>query len=154
MNVLVAYDSYFGNTEQIAQKVAETIGSGVPAKRVGSVSPDMLKSLDLFVLGSPTRAFRPSDATNEFLKKIPKGALKGVKVAVFDTRMNTEQVGNPVLKFMAGIFGYAAKPMADKLVKNGGTLVGTPAGFFVVDSEGPLREGELDHAVDWAKSLL
>ena len=154
MNVLVAYDSYFGNTEKIAKKVAETIGPEVTVKRVGDVSPEMLKELDLFILGSPTRAFKPSDATNAFLKKLSKGSLDGVKVAAFDTRINPEEVGNPILKFMVGIFGYAVKPMAEKLVKNGGMLVGEMAWFFVVESEGPLKEGELERAAEWAKSLL
>lgn len=154
MNILVVYDSYFGNTEKVAQKIAETLGDNIPVHRAGDVTPNMLNDLDMLVLGSPTRAFKPSDATNAFLKKLPKEQLKGVKVAAFDTRMDEEKVGNPVLKFMVGIFGYAAKPMADKLVKNGGILVGEPAGFIVLDSEGPLLEGELERAAEWAKGLL
>jgi flavodoxin len=154
MNILIVYDSYFGNTEKIAYKIAETLGENVPVHRANDVTPDMLEGLDMLVLGSPTRAFKPSDATNAFLKKIPKDQLNGVKVAAFDTRMDEEKLDNRVLKFMVGIFGYAAKPMADKLVKNGGVLVGEPAGFIVLDSEGPLQEGELDRAAEWAKRLL
>ena len=154
MNVLVVYDSYFGNTEKVAQRIAETLGEDIPVVRAGNVTKDKLNGLDLLVLGSPTRAFKPSDATNAFLKKLPKDQLKGVKVATFDTRMDEVKLGNPVLKFMVGIFGYAAKPMAEKLVKNGGVLVGEPAGFIVLDSEGPLQEGELERAAEWAKGLL
>ena len=154
MNILVAYDSYFGNTEKVAYKVAETLGENVPVHRVQDVSSDMLSGLDMLVLGSPTRAFKPSDATNAFLKKLSKDQLWGVKVATFDTRMDEVKLGNPVLKFMVGIFGYAAKPMADKLVKNGGVLVGEPAGFIVLDSEGPLQEGELERVAEWAKKLI
>lgn len=154
MNILVVYDSYFGNTEKVAYKIAETLGENVPVHRVSDVTPDMLEGLDILVLGSPTRAFKPSDATNAFLKKLPSEQLKGVKVAAFDTRMDIEKVGNPILKFMVGIFGYAAKPMADKLVKNGGVLVGEPVGFIVLESEGPLQDGELERAADWATGLL
>jgi len=154
MNILVAYDSYFGNTEKVAHRIGEALGENIPVHRVQDVSPDMLSGLDMLVLGSPTRAFKPSDATNAFLKKLPKDQLKGVKVAAFDTRMDEVKVGNPVLKFMVGIFGYAAKPMADKLVKNGGVLVGEPVGFIVLDSEGPLQDGELERAAEWGKSLL
>ena len=154
MNVLVLYDSYFGNTEKVAHKIAETLGDDIHVIRMGDATKEMLNGLDLLVLGSPTRAFRPSDATKVFLGKLDKDQLKGVKVATFDTRMNPEKVGNPILKFMVGIFGYAAKPMADKLVRHGGKLVGEPIGFEVVESEGPLYEGELERAEEWAKGLL
>jgi len=154
MNVLVVYDSYFGNTGKVAHKIAETLGEKIPVIRAGDVTNDMFTGLDLLVLGSPTRAFRPSDATKVFLGKLDRGQLKGVKVAAFDTRMNPDKIGNPILKFMAGIFGYAAKPMADKLVRRGGELVGEPIGFEVVESEGPLRDGELERAEKWAKGFL
>jgi hypothetical protein len=55
---------------------------------------------------------------------------------------------------MVKIFGYAAKPIAEKLVKRGGVLVGEPIGFEVVESEGPLYEGELERAETWARGLL
>ena len=154
MNILVAYDSYFGNTEKVAYKIAETLGNDTSIHRVQDVSMDLLKDLDLFVLGSPTRGFRPSEATKVFLGKLDRNALEGVKVAAFDTRMNPEKVGNPILGFMVKIFGYAAKPIADKLVKRGGVLVGEPIGFEVVESEGPLYEGELERAETWARGLL
>lgn len=55
---------------------------------------------------------------------------------------------------MVQLFGYAAQPMAIKLRKRGGTPVGTPEGFFVRASEGPLKEGELERAAAWAKGLV
>lgn len=154
MNVLVVYDSYFGNTEKIAQKIGLSIGDDIPVKRPDEVTVGELSELDYLIVGAPTRAFSPSDAIKAFLKEIPPGSLKGIKVAAFDTRMDPEDVGNPVLKFMAKIFGYAAKPIADKLVKNGGVLVGEPMGFVVLDSEGPLRDGEPERAQTWAESLV
>ncbi|MDW7650182.1 MAG: hypothetical protein SCK29_00780 [Bacillota bacterium] len=54
---------------------------------------------------------------------------------------------------MAKRFGYAAKPIADKLVRKGGSLASTPEGFYVKDSEGPLKDGELKRAGDWAATL-
>jgi flavodoxin len=154
MKVLVVYDSYFGNTEKIAQAIGSALGDDVPVKRPDQINMEELSGLDVFIVGAPTRAFRPSDAIKAFLKDIPSGALKGVKVAAFDTRMDPQDVGNPVLKFMANIFGYAAKPIANSLVKKGGVLVGEPMGFVVLDSEGPLRDGETERAQNWAESLI
>ena len=110
--------------------------------------------MDLLVVGAPTRAFRPSDAIKAFLKELPNDSLKDVKVAAFDTRIDPKDIGNPILKFMANTFGYAAEPIAKGLVKKGGVLVGEPMGFVVLDSEGPLREGELERAADWVETLL
>ena len=154
MNILVVYDSYFGNTEKIAQEVGRSFGDDVPVKRPADVDIGTLSSLDLLIVGAPTRAFRPSDAIKAFLKELPNGVLKGVKVASFDTRMDVQNIDNKILKFMAGIFGYAAEPIAKGLVKKGGVLVGEPMGYIVLDSEGPLKEGELERVADWVETLL
>ena len=154
MNILVVYDSYFGNTEKIAQEVGRSFGDDVPVKRPADVDMASLPSLDLLIVGAPTRAFRPSDAIKTFLKELPNDSLKNVKVAAFDTRIDPKDIGNPILKFMANIFGYAAEPIAKGLVKKGGDLVGEPIGFVVLDSEGPLREGEMERAADWVETLI
>ncbi|NIT61266.1 MAG: nitric oxide synthase [Aliifodinibius sp.] len=151
---LVVYDSYFGNTEKIAQEIGKTLGDDVPVKRPSDVQVKVLSELDYLIVGAPTRAFRPSDAIKDFLKNIPSGSLKGVRVAAFDTRIDPEDVGSTFLKIMVRLFGYAAEPIAKSLVKKGGELVGAPAGFVVLDSEGPLKEGELERSVEWGESLL
>jgi hypothetical protein len=50
--------------------------------------------------------------------------------------------------------GYAAGRMAESLKKKGVSLVVPPEGFFVKDREGPLKEGELERAADWAKTII
>jgi len=154
---LVVYDSYFGNTERIAQSIGDALGRAedVETLRVGNVRPEQLAGLKLFVVGSPTRAFRPTEAIKTFLKSIPRNGLKGVKVAAFDTRITEEEIESAVfiLRFLVNIFGYAAKPIADKLEKKGGKLIAAPEGFFVHGTEGPLKEGELERAAEWAKQI-
>ena len=49
--------------------------------------------------------------------------------------------------------GYADAVLAKMLVKKGGQLLEPTAGFFVEESEGPLAGGELERAVEWAKSI-
>ena len=154
MEALVVYDSYFGNTEQVAQSIGKALGVEVLVLRPDEVQMDSLPSLDLLVVGAPTRAFRPSDAIRGFIKRIPSGALSSVKVASFDTRVDIEAVGNPILRFMVRLFGYAAKPILNGLLKKGGLSIGDPIGFFVLDTEGPLVDGELEKASAWAASLI
>ena len=154
MNILIVYDSYFGNTEKIALEIGKSFGDDIPVKRPADVDTDSLTNLDLLVVGAPTRAFRPSDAIKAFLKELPNDSLNNVKVAAFDTRMDTPNIDNKILKFMAGIFGYAAEPIAKGLAKKGGVLVGKLMGFIVLESEGPLKEGELERVADWVETLL
>ena len=158
MKTLIIYDSFFGNTEQIARAMGKAFGPEQDAEivRVGDVKPEQLTGVDLLIVGSPTRAFRPSPATTELLKSIGRRALDGVNVAAFDTRVTEEEIAKRpwILRKMVKIFGYAAKPIADMLVKKGGTLVADPEGFFVEGNEGPLKEGELERAEDWVKRIV
>lgn len=155
---LIVYDSFFGNTERIAQSIGDALGppEDVGIVRVGNVRPEQLTGLKLLIVGSPTRAFSPSPAIKKFLKSIPKDGLKGVKVAAFDTRVTEEEIDSAVfiLRIFVNIFGYAAKPISDRLVKKGGQPIAAPEGFFVHGTEGPLIEGELERASNWAKQIL
>ncbi len=155
MKTLVVYNSYFGNTEKVAQAVCETLKSRGEAecRKVSEVDPGQLQGYDLLVVGSPTRAFQPSDGTKKFLKNIPTDALQGMDVAAFDTRINPEETNSGFLRFMVRMFGYADAPIARQLTKKGGRLSGKTEGFFVSASEGPLKDGELERAQDWARSL-
>jgi len=157
MKALVIYDSVFGNTEQIAQAIGNALGSqeDVEILRVSNVKPEQLTGLKLLIVGSPTRQFRPTAAINNLLKRIPQNGLKGVKVAAFDTRFTMSAIEESrVLPFFVRLFGYAAKPIADRLKRKGGELIIPPEGFFVEGVEGQLKEGELERAADWAKQII
>ena len=147
MKVLIIYDSVFGNTEQIAQAIGNALGSHehVEVLRVGNVKPEQLTGLKLLIVGSPTQGGRPTPAIQDFLNKVSEAAIRGINVAAFDTRLSTRLVG---------IFGYAAGRIADSLKRKGGTLIAPPEGFFVKGKGGPLKEGELERAADWAKQLI
>lgn len=156
MKAMVVYDSAYGNTERIAQAMAQALGSPeqVVLVRASQVQPEQLVGLELLIVGSPTQKFRPLPAVTTLLKGIPQGGLKGVKVAGFDTRFPESEIEkNRILSFFVHIFGYAAKPIADRLEKAGGELVAPPEGFFVGGVEGPLLEGELERAAEWGRQI-
>jgi flavodoxin I len=157
MKALIVYDSQFGNTEKIAQAIGDTLGSqeDVRVLRVGVVMPEHLAGITLLIVGSPTQRFRPTMGTTDFLKSIPKDGLKGVKVAAFDTRLTESEIGkNRILAFFVRIYGYAAKPISKELKKKGGELILPPEGFYVEGMEGPLTEGELERAAEWARRIV
>lgn len=153
---MIVYDSFFGNTEKVARAMRDGLAVKGDALicRVSDVKPDQLAGLELLIVGSPTRAFRPTRAVLNLLNWIPGGSLKGTKVAAFDTRIALEDVKPRLLKWMVNLFGYAARPISNLLVKKGGELVLPPEGFCVADSEGPLKDGELERAAAWARSAL
>jgi flavodoxin len=152
MNILVVYDSMYGNTEKIAQAIGTAIGATV--LHVNQVKEEHLTGLDILIVGSPTQAFQPLKPVKTFLKDLPAGSLKGVKIASFDTRADLGEVGSKLLSFLVKLFGYAAEPIQAKLVRKGGIKVTTPAGFFVHGKEGPLKEGEIERALQWGKQMI
>lgn len=155
MKALVVYDSQYGNTEQIARAIAGALPSqgDVRVCRVSEVRPEDLSGVRLLIVGSPTQGFRPTAAVSDFLKGLPANALKGVKAAAFDTRMDTKEINSRVLKLFVGMFGYADAVIAKLLKQKGGELTTAGTGFIVKDKEGPLREGELERAAAWARTM-
>jgi flavodoxin I len=144
LNSLVVYDSVSGNTEKIAATVAKTLGAfgEVKTLRAGDASPGSIKSIDLLIIGSPTRGGRPLPAVKEFTDNLAPDTLKSVKFAVFDTRLTAGRVR---------IFGYAADRLEAALKAGGAVSAAPPAGFFVKGNTGPLQEGEEERAAAWAR---
>jgi flavodoxin len=149
--IIVVYDSVFGNTEKVAQSIAAALET--QAIPVSQVEPEQLRGLDLLVVGSPTRGFRPTESINKLLNGLPKNHLADVRVATFDTRIVLETISNKALRFLVDKGGYAANKIASMLEKKGGSLATLPEGFFVIGEQGPLKDGELERAEDWAGRL-
>jgi flavodoxin I len=147
MKILVVYDSASGNTEQIARAMGKALETrhSVNVLRTGAVSPQQLQAVNLLIAGSPTYGGRPTPEMLKFLNNIPEGSLKQMDVAAFDTRLTTALVK---------LFGYAAGKIAGQLKDKGGNQVAAPEGFFVKGGKGPLKEGELERAAEWAAGIV
>lgn len=145
MHSVVVYDSQFGNTERVAQVVAKALGDFGPARaaHVNETAVTQLRDVDLLVFGCPTQGFNASTAMRAFIEKLPPEVLRGPRVACFDTRMH-------VPRWMGR---FAAPQLEKRLRKMGVSLCAPPAGFFVVDREGPLQEGEAERAAGWARGV-
>ncbi len=140
MKALVLYDSFFGNTKLVAEIIARELDC--KAVKVDEFNRDMLKGLQLLVVGSPIRGWRPSPLTQEFLNALPQDSLKGIKAASFDTRMRIF------------IHGDATKQISSGLKKAGAEIIVEPKWFDVKSKEGPLFAEEAANAKAWALSLL
>ncbi len=153
MKALVVYDSMYGNTEKIARAIADAIGSDARVRRAGETRSFDLEQVDVLVVGSPTQGFMATKSVQAFIDNLTAGMLRNKKVAAFDTRMATADVGAG-LKLIMKVGGYAARRMAASLKKKGGDLAMPAAGFFVNTREGPLKEGELERAAGWAREII
>lgn len=140
MKALVVYDSAYGNTRSVAEAIAGALrATSVP---VGDFKPEALAAGDLLVVGSPINGWRPTPKITALLSALGNGSLKGVKAAAFDTRVRMF------------IHGDAAKKITHALKAGGADIIAEPMPFYVKGSEGPLREGEIEKAEGWARTLL
>ena len=145
MKALVVYDTTYSNTEKIAKAIGAALTGDVKVLRAAEANPAELSSYDLLVIGSPTYAGRPMPSIADFMNKIPESVIKGKNVAAFDTRIPSK---------IAKLFGYAADKIAKNLKDKGANLVVPAEAFYVMGKEGPLKEGELERAAAWAKTLI
>lgn len=142
MNALIIYDSLFGTTRKIAQVLAENLSAFTPARLVPvrEVSLDELQGVRLLLVGSPTHEYSPTLAIQTFLEQIPREMLQGMIAAAFDTRYRVSCWSS----------GSAAWSIAQSLQDAGAVLALPPESFFVSAIEGPLEEGEIERAAQWA----
>ncbi len=163
MRARVVFESMFGNTEVIAQAVAEGLGGSlrVDLEEVGSAGNYIADDVDLLVVGGPTHAFgmsrertRESAAeqavggvvsTGEGLREW-LGAVTGgspdVAAAAFDTRIDKPRLP-----------GSAAHGAERRLRRLGFHIVEPAASFYVTDTAGPLVDGERERARHWGELL-
>ncbi|MGI5862559.1 MAG: flavodoxin family protein [Myxococcales bacterium] len=154
MKSLIVVDSVFGNTEQVARVMHDVLlpFGEIALMRPDAVSRELFQGVDLLVVGSPTRGFRPTPAITTFLKTTCRGAITGMPVAAFDTRYDPDR-RSWALRSIMRLCGFAAPFIAKELQKQGGVLVLPPEGFFVKDEKGPLDDGELERAARWAHQV-
>lgn len=162
MRGLVVYESMFGNTQMIADAVADGLSRRlrVDAVEVGDAPTRLDGDVALLVVGGPTHAFGMSrPRTRQDAAKQAGGELvskrigmrewlaalhtpRGMAAATFDTR-----VSKPHLP------GSAARA-AEKRLRRLGFRIAAPAeSFYVEGSVGPLLDGERDRAAHWGEQL-
>ncbi|MEO8683555.1 MAG: flavodoxin domain-containing protein [Devosia sp.] len=155
MKILIVYDSVYGNTAKIAKAVAAELerDNQVTVITVGEASGRDLSRTELLVIGSPTRGFHPTPNISEYIAGLTD-VREGMTAAVFDTRLDLETISPPPLRWVVEVGGYAATRMAAGLRSHGIGMRGELGAFLVTGTEGPLKDGELERARGWGRSLL
>ena len=147
MNALIVCYSKFGNTTKIAEAIAETLGSDGSAHVISmdQLSVSDLTGIDLVVAGTPTHRMNLPEAVRPVFETLPRRILRGTPVAAFDTSY----------KMSAWLARFtAARRLLSRLRKLGGKRILPPETFHVVEREGPLYDGEIERAREWASLIL
>ncbi len=161
MRALIVYESLWGNTEGVARAIAEQLQTAMTVEVVDAdAAPTNIDGFDLVLVGGPTHAFsmsRPTTRENAVSQHgapwapargirewlgVLEHAPHGTKAATFDTRVDRPRLP-----------GSAARAAKQELRSLGFDIVVKQETFRVHDYEGPLIDGELERAGQWAKDL-
>ena len=153
MKIAVIFDSKFGNTQLLAEKIGSDLKKqNARVFHLADVEEDTLKTTDLIFLGTPTHGGQATPNMNVFISKLV-GKNNTWKIACFDTRFSPKNVGFG-LKLLMTVIGYASPKMSKALAKATAITVLGEEGLIVNDKKGPLANGELERASRWAQEMV
>jgi len=163
MNALVVFESMFGNTEAIARAVGEGLSSqmGTEVVEVGAAPKAIGGNVGLLVVGGPTHAFgmsRPGTRQTAAQQAGPNLVSKGIGLREWLAGLRVESASAAAGTFDTRIFrprvpGSAARAATKRLRALGFREVAAAESFYVIGTDGPLLEGELDRARSWGEQL-
>jgi len=142
MKKLILYDSVYGNTEQVADAIAEGMGEDVMVKKVAEAQVDDIRDAEFILIGCPVHGWNVTKATGELLERLHGERFEGKKGSAFDT------------KFRNLLAGGAAKKIIRRLRALGIDILENPQSFFVTGMQGPLGESELDRAKKFGQDIV
>ncbi|MCW2961549.1 MAG: flavodoxin [Thermoleophilia bacterium] len=161
---MVVYESMFGHTRQVAVAIASALPcESVALHEVGAAPVIVPDEVELLVVGGPTHAFsmsRPATRADaqkqsgrpnvsqrigvrEWLELLDAGS--NVQTAAFDTHVEHPK--------MLRHIGSAAASIDRRLQLLGLRPCCEPEHFWVEATLGPLADGQLEHAREWASAL-
>lgn len=143
MKSLVVYVTHKGNTQRVAEAIADVLREKGPVDLLPvDEAPTTFDEVDLLLVGGPTEGHGMTPEQRAYLDRIEAAAVRGRAVAAFDTRVKWPRL----------LSGSAADGAADRLESMGARVI-RPQGSFLVSTEPALLDGELQKARIWAASI-
>ena len=146
VKVFVVYDTKYGNTRLVAEKIVEGIrevkGIEATMSDVEEVNIENVADYDAILIGSPNHMGRPVRGIKKLIDKLGKLELKAKWVAVFDT-------------YLGGDFEKATKKMEKRINEKIPSLKLITPGLSVkvAGMKGPIIDGELPKCKDFGKRI-
>jgi len=146
VKVFVVYDTKYGNTRLVAEKIAEGMrevdGIETAISDVEEVDLEKVADCDAILIGSPNHWGGPSRTIRKFIDKLGKLDLKAKWVVVFDTYIKKD-------------FEKAVKKMEKRIHEKFPNLKLTASGLSIKvgGMKGPIVEGELPKCKDFGKKV-
>lgn len=152
MKGLVVYDTSYGNTQKFGESIADTLkesGVEVDLFHVKDVKRISASDYDFLVVGSLTRINTMSFAVRGFIGKIKGEEWRNKPFSSFDTELQSviEKGGKGRWS------GSAAEKIAKKLSEKGLKQILPVLKTAVLDTKGPLKEGEIENTEKYAREL-
>lgn len=144
--VFIVYDTKYGNTKLVAEKIAEGMrefkGIEIDISDVKKIDLKKIDSFDAILIGAPTHFGSPSRTIMKFIDKLGKLKLKAKGVAVFDTYLGED-------------FEKSVKKMEKRISEKvpGLKLVTSGLSIRVDDMKGPVTDGEFPKCKDFGKKI-
>jgi len=167
VSALIVYESCFGNTGIVAEQVAEGLrGAGVADVRLvlAHEAPETVPDgVTLVVVGAPTHNWGlPGEQTRGQAAQQGAGdasaAGTGLPSGVKEWIERVAPSGVACVTFDTSVKSWfapstAAKAAAKALTRRGFRGAARGTSFYVTDTKGPLKDGEVDRARQWGAEL-
>jgi flavorubredoxin len=146
VKVFVVYDTKYGNTKLVAEKIVEGMkeveGIETAISDVEEVDLENVADYDAILIGSPNHIGGPVRGIKTLIDKLGKLDLKAKWVAVFDT-------------YLGGDFEKAVKKMEKRISEKvpGLKLIVPGLSIKVGGMKGPIVDGELPKCKDFGKKI-
>ncbi|HUU05657.1 MAG TPA: flavodoxin domain-containing protein [Patescibacteria group bacterium] len=156
MKALVLYRSYHGNTRDVAEALAvEMTKLGLQAE-VRDLRPPLpgLQDIDCVLIGAPTRMARVTWKARRALRRLRRIGLGAKPLAIFDTYGPLPADPAKLEEDRKWFYPGAAGRMQELAQKLGLNVFAKTLRCLVQGAKGPLQEGELEKAAQFAREFV
>jgi len=146
MNVLIVFDTKHGNTQKVAELIADGInsveGNETEVLNVNDFDLNEGKTYDLLIIGSPNHVGSHVKSIKKFIKNLSSANVKANSFAAFDTYMSKD-------------FEKAVKKMEKKISENlpNSTMALPGLSIKVGGMKGPIVEEDLSKCKEYGIKL-
>ena len=144
--VFVVYQSKWGNTKIVAEKIAEglkTSGMETDIAALKEIKTDRIPEFDAILIGTPNHVGGATGGVKKFINGLSKLQLEGKGIGFFDTYLGKD-------------FEKAVKKMEKQAADTlSGMKILAPGLSIRVDGmKGPITEGELQKCEEFAAKIV